>query len=312
MRVRHGIACASAAAAALAIAAFAAPSIGLAATPGAAAAGRELDFDKAPAALAPAQSAAIRRVAADDIKEFMHPERGGYVVALADLDDDGRQDLVVHYDDGAFCGSTGCSGLVVMATGQGYARSGIGLPNFGTLAVLPATHGGMHDLQFDGDSPVWRWNGRQYDIARADLPGADAPAWETRQAAGRTLALVVPIDSGIKTVSVFCDQGKPVLAMLAKAPQPRAPLTLTFGFRGWTVNVPMAPGNGDGTLWLADLSRSELPEWLAHRGGDATTRKLAALATESFLRINGMLQGQVSLQGSTAATQSALMACYRY
>ena len=170
----------------------------------------------------------------------------------------------------------------------------------------------MHDLQFNGDSPVWRWDGRQYGIARADMPGADAPAWQTRQAAGRTLAMVVPIDSGIKTISVFCDRGRPVLAMLAKAPQPRAPLTLAFGFRGWLVNVPMAPGNGDGTLWLADLSGSDLPQWLAHRGSTATTRKLAALATESFLRINGVLQGEIALQDSTAATQAALASCYRY
>jgi hypothetical protein len=272
----------------------------------------EIDFGKDAIQATAAQTAAIRRVAAADIKEFVHPEQGGYAVALADLDDDGRPDLLVQYDDIAFCGSTGCSGLIVMAAPEGYAATSISLPNFGTLAVLPSRHNGMHDLQFNGDSPIWRWNGRQYDIAKADMPGANAPAWQTRQAAGRTLAMVVPIESGIKTVSVFCDQGKPVLAMLAKAPQPRTPLTLAFGFRGWTVNVPMAQGNGDGTLWFADLSRSELPEWLAHRGDTATTRELAKLATESFLRINGTLQGQISLQDSTAATQAALAACYRY
>jgi hypothetical protein len=273
---------------------------------------REIDFGRDAIQPDAAQTAAIRRVAAADIREFVHPDQTGYAVALADLDDDGRPDLLVQYADSAFCGSTGCSGLIVMATPGGYAGTSIGLPNFTTLAVLPPKHHGMHDLQFNGDSPIWRWNGRQYDIAKADMPGANAPAWQTRQAAGRTLAMVVPIESGIKTVSVFCDQGKPVLAMLAKAPQPRAPLTLTFVFRGWAVNVPMAPGNGDGTLWLADLSGSALPDWLAHRGDTATTRKLAALATESYLRINGSLQGQISLQDSTAATRAALMGCHRY
>jgi hypothetical protein len=304
MKIRRNIACASALAAlaVVPVVAWSAPAQGA----------RQIDFDQDAPRLAPAQDAAVRRVIADDIKDFVHPERGGYSVALADLDDDGRQDLLVQFDDIAFCGSSGCSGVVVMATPGGYAGTGIDLPNFGTLAVLPASHHGMHDLQFNGDSPIWRWDGSKYDIAAADMPGANAPAWETRQAAGRTLAMVVPFESGIKTVSVFCDQGKPVLAMLAKTPQPRAPLTLTFGFRGWSVNVPMAPGNGDGTLWFADLSKSELPEWLAHRGDTATTRELATLATESFLRINGTLQGEISLEKSTVATQAALMACYRY
>ncbi len=139
-----------------------------------------------------------------------------------------------------------------------------------------------------------------------------APAWQTRNAAGHLLAMAVPIDSVIKTLSVFCDQGKPVLAMLLKMHPPAGPVTLTFVFRGWTVNVPMAPGNRDGTLWLADLSRSELPQWLAHRGRDATRDKLARLSTESFLRINGTTQGEVSLKDSTAATRAALSGCYRY
>jgi hypothetical protein len=74
----------------------------------------------------------------------------------------------------------------------------------------------------------------------------------------------------------------------------------------------MRAGNRDATLWLTDLADSDLPQLLAHRGHDATTRKPAALATEAFLRINGVLQGQISLKGSTAVTQAALMGCHRY
>ena len=274
---------------------------------------RTIDFDKDAIRPTPAQTAAIRRAAASDIRDFNHPEQGGYRVALADLNDDGHPDLLVQYDDGAFCGSSGCSGVIVMATPRGYAHATIGLPNFGgNLEVLAATHHGMHDLQFNGNSPIWRWNGKAYAIAKADLPGANAPAWQTRNAAGRTLAMAVPTDSVIKTLSVFCNQGKPVMAMLVKARPPAGSVTLTFVFRGWTVNVPMEQGNRDGSLWLADLSRSDLPQWLAHRGRTGTTRKLARLADMAYLRINGGMQGQVSLKNSTTATESALGSCYRY
>lgn len=258
------------------------------------------------------QAAAIRRAAASDIAEFIHHDQKGYVVAEADLNDDGRPDLLVQYDDIAFCGASGCSGVIVMATANGYSGAPIDLPNFyGEIDILPSSHQGMHDLRY-GDSPVWVWNGKEYGVAKADMPGADAPSWETRQGAGRTVALAAPTESVIKTVSVFCNQGTPVLAMVVKARPPAGPVTMTWIFRGWTVNVPMVQGNRDATLWMSDLSRSELPLWLAHRGNTSTTSELSRLATESFLRINGGMQGEVSLKNSASATQAALGSCYRY
>lgn len=275
----------------------------------------QIDFDKNAIKPTPEQDAAIRRAAGSDISETLPGHAGEplYALALADLNGDGRDDLLVQYSYAAgACGSAGCSGIIVMATAHGYARKQIGLPNFTLLAVLPTTHGGMHDLQFDRDSPVWQWNGKAYDIPKASLPQSHAPAWETRAAAGRTLALAVPIDSVIKSVSLFCDQGQPVLAILLKLPRPPRPTTLTWVFRGWTVNVAMSPASHDGTLWMSNLSRSDLPVWLAHRGRTRTTQELAQAATESYLRLNGDMQGQVSLKDSAAATRAALARCYRY
>lgn len=273
-----------------------------------------IDFSKDAIKPTAVQTAAIRRAAASDLQDPLHPDQPLYSVALADLDDDGRPDLLIQYTYASgFCGSTGCSGVIVMATSNGYSSKTIGLPNFaGEIDVLPTRHQGMHDLRY-GDSPVWKWNGKDYDIAKADLPGANAPPWQTRQAAGHPLmAVATPIDSTIKNLLVFCEPGHPLLAMVTTTPLTEGKVTLTFAFRGWTVNVPMQRNPRTATLWTADLSRSDLPQWLAHRGTSATTGKLAELATESFLRINGRMQGEISLEGSTQATQAALGACYRY
>lgn len=275
----------------------------------------KVNFDKNAIKPTPAQTVAIQRAAANDLEEPVHPNQPLYSVALADLNDDGRADLLIQYTYASgFCGSAGCSGVVVMATPSGYASKGFGLPNFGgELDVLPSMHRGMHDLQFNGDSPVWTWDGKQYGIDKADLPGSNAVPWETRQATGRPMmAVATPIDSTIKNLLVFCERGTPLLAMVMKMRPPTGPVTLTFAFRAWTVNLPMQPNSTNATLWIGDLSRSDLPLWLAHRGNTPTTRELARLADRAFLRINGNMQGEISLANSTAATQAALGACYRY
>jgi len=101
----------------------------------------------------------------------------------------------------------------------------------------------------------------------------------------------------IMTLSVFCDRGQPVLAMLLHRPPPSVPLTFTMVFHmGW-VNVSMGRGHSAGTLWLADLSGSQLP------------RVLSSQADVACLRLDGDMQGEVSLKGAAAASQSALRSC---
>lgn len=275
----------------------------------------KINFDKDAIKPTPAQAAAIRHATAGDLKDALRPDQPLYAVALADLNDDGRPDLVIQYTYASgYCGSSGCSGVVLMATRHGYADRTIDLPNFyGEIDVLTGKHHGMHDLQYNGDSPIWMWDGKQYAIAKADMPGAHAPAWETRQAAGHPMmAVATPIDSTIKNLLVFCEQDTPLLAMVTKVAPSGGSATLTFVFRGWTVNVPMQQNTQDTRLWVANLSHSDLPVWLAHRGNTPTTSKLARLAEMSYLRINGDMQGQISLKNSTAATQLALGGCYRY
>lgn len=131
-----------------------------------AAATTKIDFDKNAIKPTQAQDAAIRRATAADIAEFNHPERDGYAVAQADLNDDGHPDLLVAYADGAFCGSLGCSGAIVMATANGYSGDKIDLPNFvGRIDVLASKHHGMHDLQMPDAKDSYfllKWDGKQY------------------------------------------------------------------------------------------------------------------------------------------------------
>lgn len=132
-----------------------------------------------------------------------------------------------------------------------------------------------------------------------DAVAAPGVPWQTRPIAGHApvAVAVVAASTYIMTLSVFCDRGRPVLAMLLHRPPPSVPLTLTMVFHmGW-VNVPMGRGNSAGTLWLADLSGSQL------------SRMLSSQVDVAYLRLNGDMQGEVSLKGAAAASQSALSSC---
>ena len=258
----------------------------------------------------PAQFAAIRAVAGGDPGNCV---QDCFDVSAADLDDDGLADLIVRYGSGTgFCGSAGCAAFIVMATPEGYASTAIGLPYHSEIAVLASKHQGMHDLQFDRFSPIWHWNGDGYAMDAAASAEPVLPGWENRWAGNRSIATVSVVRSVISALSVFCDGERPVLAALTKLPLAAESVTLTFVFRGWLVNTALVAGNREGTLWLAALSRSDLPQWFAHRGTTTTTAELARLSTQAYLRTTGSQEGEISLQDSTATTQAALAGCYRY
>lgn len=112
-----------------------------------------------------AETAAARRALPGDFRdaERMSHHPLTFTVGLADLNSDGRPDLIIHYTDQGWCGSHGCLAYALLAGPGGYSRHAIMLVYFGrTMTVLNAVHHGMHDLRFDGSSYVFRWTGTAY------------------------------------------------------------------------------------------------------------------------------------------------------
>ncbi len=126
--------------------------------------------------------------------------------------------------------------------------------------------------------------------------------WQIRSIDGRPpLALALAAAStSIKSLSVFCDHGRPLLAILLHRAPPSTPLTFTMVFRGGLVDLSMGRGNQEATLWMADLGGSSLPRMLSSQTGVA------------YLRLNGTLQGELSMQGAAVASQAALAGCGRH
>lgn len=100
-----------------------------------------------------------------------------YSVAMADLNDDSRPDLIVHINDYRICGQWGCQGYAILATPTGFNREAIqlGVCFQMQIVILPTSTKGMRDLRYDGGGDAdrgavtSRWDGRMYEGGCRDL-----------------------------------------------------------------------------------------------------------------------------------------------
>ena len=107
-----------------------------------------------------AQTAAVRRALSRDFKS---DPKLTFTVGFADLNGDNEPDLIIHYTDQGFCGSSGCLAYALLAVPGGYSQSAIMLAYFSQdMTVLDSVHHGLHDLRFDNATHVFRWNGTAY------------------------------------------------------------------------------------------------------------------------------------------------------
>ncbi len=130
------------------------------------------------------------------------------------------------------------------------------------------------------------------------LPGTP---WELMPVAGRApVAHVAAAGSPtIESFTLFCDNGRPVVAMLLNKPLGGARLTLSWNFAGELVNIPVQRANADGTFWQGSLAGSPLLARLVQRRDNA------------MLRIDGRGEGEASLVGAAAVLRPVMRPCAR-
>lgn len=90
-----------------------------------------------------------------------------YNSGRADLNGDGRPDIIVWPQNPSYCGVKGCMMFVVPTTASGYgAAREMTISQDATVTLLDSKYGGMRDISLSGrlagSRVTYRWNGRNY------------------------------------------------------------------------------------------------------------------------------------------------------
>ena len=130
------------------------------------------------------------------------------------------------------------------------------------------------------------------------LPGTP---WEVVPVQGRApIAYVSAAASpNIEALSLYCEGGKPFMAMLLNKPATATTMTMTWNFSGRLVNIPVQRANAGGTQWIGRVSGTELIPLLMQQRGTV------------MLRINDRLEGEASLDDSAVVLRSTVQGCIR-
>jgi hypothetical protein len=130
------------------------------------------------------------------------------------------------------------------------------------------------------------------------LPGTP---WEVVPVQGRApMAYVSAAASpNIEALSLYCEGGKPYMAMLLNKPSADNAMTMTWNFSGRLVSISVQRANANGTQWIGGVTGTQLVPLLMQQSGTV------------MLRINGRLEGEASLSNSIAVLRDTLRGCVR-
>lgn len=146
------------------------------------------------------------------------------------------------------------------------------------------------------------------DIRRmlGNSPGERANAapgtpWEVLPVRGRAPAAYVEAAASpsIVSLTLYCENGRPYMAMLLNKPAAGPRITMTWNFAGRLVNIPVQRANNAGTHWVGGITGTPLLQHLM------TQRDMV------YLRINGRLEGEASLANAPTVLRTTMRQCVR-
>ena len=132
---------------------------------------------------------------------------------------------------------------------------------------------------------------------------APGTPWEVLPIEGREPAAYVEAAASpsITSITLYCESGRPYMAMLLAKPQAGTRITMTWNFAGRLVDTSMQRATNDGTYWVGGVSVSPLLQHLMSSQWDM-----------AYLRIDGRLEGEASLANAPQVLRTALRTCVRF
>ena len=138
----------------------------------------------------------------------------------------------------------------------------------------------------------------------ARSPGETANAapgtpWEILPVQGRAPVAYVEAAASpsITSITLYCENGRPYMAMLLNKPSTGTRSTMTWNFAGRLVNISVQRADNAGTYWVGGIAGTPLIEHLmVHKD-------------VAYLRIDGRLEGEASLANAPGALRATMRQC---
>lgn len=171
----------------------------------------------------------------------------------------------------------------------------VGLWERGRLTVYPPANG----IRLAVPPDIRRMLDNSPPETAVPLPGTP---WEVVPVQGRApIAYVSAAASpNIEAISLYCESGKPFMAMLLNKPSAAGAMTATWNFSGRLVSIPVQRANASGTQWIGGLSGTQLIRLLTQERGTV------------MLRINGRQEGEASLDNAVTVLRSTMRGCAQF